>query len=212
MKKIVSLTLALVMIAMIVAGCAAEEKRLVGTWKGELDMTASLLEEMGEQLDGFELQEFRVTVVYTFREDGTYEMGLDEASVQAAFDGLIDSMKALMKEKLEQRAQEQGKDLEQLLANSGLTVEDLMKNITDAAAEKNLAERLMERSQVQGRYKAEDGKLYITTAPDEEISAEVYDTYALKGDVLTLTNTVGSNEENLIHAVYPVILKKLHKP
>lgn len=219
MKKIVSLALVLMMVVAMFAGCAASEtpettakktdqELLVGTWKGEMDMIEAIMEEAGEALAGLELDEFKVTAVFTFNEDGTYTMSLDEASVEAAFDGMIDSLEGIMKEMMEGMAQEAGMSLDDLLAVSGMTMEDLMAVVKETLEEEDLVGEMVKEAKTDGKYKAENGKLFTTTEADAEFDEEVYDTYNLDGDVLTLTNTFGADEADMLRSVYPIILKK----
>ena len=216
MKRIVSLALVLVMVAALFAGCAASEPKvsdqeaLVGTWKGEMDLTKALKEEIGDELEGFEMDEFKVTVVFKFAQDGTYTKELDEASVETAFEGLIAGMEGFMKTLLEAQAQEAGMSLDEMLAAAGMTMEDMMSLVTAAFEEQDLTGELLEDAKTEGKYKAEAGKLYMTDEKDEEINEDIYDTYTLEGDVLTLTATFGGNEEDndMMKSVYPIVLKK----
>lgn len=213
MKRIASLALVLVMIVALFAGCAAsatDQEKLVGTWKGDLDMTKAMKEEMGDDLEGFELNDFKVTAVFTFTQEGTYTMELDEDSVQKAFDGLIESMEGFMKTMMEDQAKELGMSLDDLLAASGMTMEDMMSMVTEALEEQDLVGELVEEAKSEGKYQAKDGKLHLSDGLNEEIDEAVYDTYTLEGDTLTLTATYGADDEetDMMKSVYPITLKK----
>lgn len=213
MKKIVSLALVLVMVVAMFAGCAAsatDQEKLVGTWKGELDMTEAIMEQASEALEGLELDSFKVTVVFTFKQDGTYTMNLDKASVEAAFENMVGSLEGFMTEMMEGMAQEAGMSLEDLLAMSGMTMDDMMAMVTESLEEQDLVGELIEDSKSEGKYKADGGKLFLSDGLDYEIDENVYDTYNLDGDVLTLTNTFGGDaeDEDLIRSLYPIVLKK----
>lgn len=188
MKKQIALILLLATVLTLFAGCAKlEQKKLVGTWEGQLDMTNAL--------EGLEIQDFTVTVVYTFREDGTYTKQLDAASVEAAFQTLLDAMK----EALDAMNPEQsvGVDPEALLDAAGLRLEEQLDS-------------LLKSNKTEGKFYAKDGKLHMTETPEQEINENLYDTYTLEGDVLTLTAAYGDEADatDLLSAVYPVILKK----
>lgn len=214
MKRIVSLALVLVMVAALFAGCAAskvsDQEALVGTWKGELDMTQAIKEELGDDLEGFEMTEFKVTAVFKFAADGTYTMELDEESVEKAFEGLLAGMEGFMKTMMEAQAQEAGMTLDDLLAAAGMTMEDMMSLVTAAFEEQDLVGELVEESKSEGKYKADAGKLYLSDGKENEVDENVYDTYTLEGDVLTLTATFGGDEEDndMMKSVYPIVLKK----
>jgi hypothetical protein len=68
---------------------------------------------------------------------------------------------------------------------------------TDMFAEEVLSE---------GNYKAEDGKLYMSESLDTAIDEEVYEVYTIKGDVVTITEGVNMEQDDLI--VYPFELIK----
>lgn len=213
MKRIASLALVLVMIVALFAGCAAsatDQEKLVGTWKGEMDMTEALKGELGDELEGFEMSDFKVTVVFNFTEEGTYTMSLDEASVQQAMDGLIAGMEGFMKNMMEEMAKEAGMSLEDLLAASGMSMEDMMKMVKEQLEDQDLVGEMVEDAKAEGKYQAKDGKLHRSEGKDEDIDEAVYDTYTLEGDVLTLTATYGADEEetDMMKSVFPIILKK----
>ena len=214
MKRIASLALVLVMIVALFAGCAAskvsDQEKLVGTWKGEMDMTEALKGEIGDELEGFEMSDFKVTVVFNFTEEGTYTMSLDEASVQQAMDGLIAGMEGFMKNMMEEMAKEAGMTLEDLLAASGMSMEDMMEMIKEELEGQDLVGEMVEDAKAEGKYQAKDGKLHRSEGKDEDIDEAVYDTYTLEGDVLTLTATYGADEEetDMMKSVFPIILKK----
>lgn len=218
MKRIASLALVLVMIVALFAGCASsgseskltDQEKLVGTWKGDLDMTKTMMEELGEGVEGFELDEFKVTAVFTFTQEGTYTMELDEESVQKAMDGLIAGMEGFMKTMMEEMAKEAGMTLEDMLAASGMTMEDMMSMVTEELEGQDLVGEMVKDAKSEGKYKAENGKLYLSESLDAEVDINVYDTYTLEGDVLTLTATYGADEEetDMMKSVYPIVLKK----
>lgn len=218
MKRIASLALVLVMIVALFAGCASsgseskltDQEKLVGTWKGDMDLTEAMMEELGEGVEGFELDEFKVTVVFDFTAEGTYTMELDEESVEKAFEGLIKGMEGFMKTMMEAQAQELGMSLEDLLAASGMTMEDMMSMITEELEGQDLVGELVKEAKTEGKFKAEAGKLFRSEEKDEEIDEEKYDTYTLEGEVLTLTGTVGEEEEEeMMEMVFPIVLNKV---
>jgi len=115
-----------------------------------------------------------------------------------------------MKTMMEEQAKELGMSLDDLLAASGMTMEDMMSLVTEALEGQDLVGELVEKAKTEGKYKAENGKLFNNNSVDEEIDESVYDTYTLDGDVLTLTATFGGDEDDadMMKSVYPIILKK----
>lgn len=187
-----------------------DQEKLIGTWEGELDMTEAIMQQVGAGAEGLEIEDFSVTAVFTFKEDGTYTMAFDEDSVEDAFDGLVEDLSVFMEDMMKEQAEAAGMTLEQLMEAAGMTMDDLVDMVVQSLEEEDLVDTLVEESKTEGKYEAKDGKLYTTDDPDEDIDEDVYDTYTLEGDVLTLTATYGSDaDENLIKSVYPVVLKKV---
>ena len=59
----------------------------------------------------------------------------------------------------------------------------------------------------EGKFKAEDGKLYTSADKNTDIDEKIYETYTLKGDTLTLTSS--SQEELNEIGVYPMVFTKV---
>lgn len=233
MKKLLALLLAMVMVLAMFAGCAAsddkdddkddkktsqkepeenipDQEKLIGTWEGKLDMTEAIMQQVGAGMEGLEIDDFSVTAVFSFKEDGTYTMQFDEDSVVEAFDGLVEDLGVFMEDMMKEQAEAAGMTLDEMLEAAGMSMEDLVDVMVQALEEQDLVDELVEGSKTEGKYEAKDGKLYTTDDPDADIDEDVYDTYTLEGDVLTLTATYGSDaDENLMKSVYPVVLKKV---
>lgn len=213
MKRIFAIALALVMMLSLAACGQTDADKLVGTWTSDLDMssvTNEMLAAMGEGAEEyFTFENFTVTLVMTFNEDGTYSTTVDEASVEAAVDSLMATVEDGMVKMLEAQIAEAGLNMtvDEMLAVSGMTMEDLMASVDTSA----LVTEMTEGSASEGKFKAEDGKLYMSAGLDYEVDEAVYDTYELDGTTLTLTGHVGAetDEEQLVaDEMYPVTLTK----
>lgn len=217
MKKLIAFTLILVLITGCFAGCGGSEAdKLVGTWKGTMDLSDAIAaaldaEDMG---DTFQIGEFKVDAVLTFTKDGTYSLKLDEASLEAAFAGLIDDMKEGVIKLLEDQIAALGMEMtvEQLLALSGQNLDDLMQEVEAQLAEDKVVENIAAEAAREGNFRAEDGKLYTSASLEHTIDPATYERYTLQGDVLTLVELVGGDlsaeDEGLLTAVYPLVFKK----
>jgi len=213
MKKIVSLALVLVMVVAMFAGCAAsatDQEKLVGTWKGELDMTEAMKESVGEMAADFELKDFKYTVIYTFTAEGTYKVEADKASVEQAFQVLGDSLSAYLEQSMEAEAAAAGMTVDDMMAVLGMSMDEFVDAMLEMIVSEEVIEAALEEEKREGKFVAKDGKLHLSEALDQEISESVYDTYTLDGDVLTLTGCVGADEDQaeIADIVYPVVLKK----
>ena len=193
-KRIAALLLALVMVFALCAysdsgsGKDKDEKvekktdaeLIVGTWETEMSMTDYYGDDMGE-LEGmeayFDFDKIKITMTFEFEEDGTYTLSVDgdEEEIKAI---LRDGFEKLLNDMLEGT----GYTLEELAAEEGMTVEELL----DAAMEESFdAEDFFGDETERGSYEIKDGKLYIFDRGDE-LDEDDYFEYKLKGDKLTL--------------------------
>lgn len=222
MKKLIALALALVMVAALFAGCGeakapettvptlSEQEKLVGIWKGEMDITESMKESMGEEMEGFELEDMSVTVILTFTEEGAYTLKLDEETLSAAIDSLLKSIRSYLKEGMEKEAQAEGMTADQMLGALGMTLDEFVDAMLESFEEMDLGGEIAKQFKVQGKSLAEDGKIYISDSVDTDPDKTVYLSYTLEGDVLTLTERVGGEApaEGETGMTFPMILKK----
>jgi len=203
MRRTVALSLALALTVFVLAGCGGtESEKLVGTWEGQLDLTAVIRQQVPETMQDLDVGEFVVTAVFTFTEDGAYTMGLDEASMTRAVEAFV--------EKLEAAAKEQELTAEQAAQMLGMTPEEYAKKLLEKADVETLAAKVTAGAEAEGRFEARDGRLFLSESPDAQPNEAVYSTYTLEGDVLTITAATGGSETetNLLKLVYPIILKK----
>lgn len=73
-----------------------------------------------------------------------------------------------------------------------------------------LADRL--GKEVRGFYRAQDGKLYLTTDTDMELTETNYDTYQIESDTLTLLECrchMDEGFENISAFLYPITLTRV---
>lgn len=212
MKKLFAAPLALVML-LAMAGCSDPgEASLTGTWEAQVDASAVLdeiLADMDEELQSyFEFDGFSFTMVMTLREDGTYTTSADEVSVEAAVDSLVTSLEDGMIKAMEAQLAQMGIDtsVEEALAATGMTMADLMTGI-DAEA---MVAQMTGSS--EGNYKAEEGKLFLSSSLETTVDEAIYDTYELDGDTLTLTGHFGAEgeeEQAFADDMYPMVFQRI---
>lgn len=218
MKKAIAITLALVMAVVMMTGCSLmEQAKLVGTWEAETDLSEAIsqeiLSEVGDMSEYFTVTDFKVTYVMELRSDGTYTIMMDEASANAAFDALMEDLMDGMVEYLEAEIEKSGLDMtvEEMLAASGSSLEALKEELVSSIEEQDLVEDLIEESSEEGRFKAADGKLYMSAGLEYNVDENVYDTYVLDGDKLTLVEHVGDDaeEDEINDLIYPMEFQKV---
>ena len=218
MKKLIAFALIIVLSIGCLTGCGGSETdKIIGTWKGTMDLsdaiTAALdAEDMG---DTFQVDNFKVEAVLVFAADGTYSLNLDEASLTAAFDGLMKDLEEGMFKMLKEQITALGMDMtvDELLAMSGLNQEALMQEIKDSLKEEKVVENIAAEAARKGKFRVEDGKLYTSASLANEVDPETYERYTLEGNTLTLLELVGGEaeegEDALLTAVYPLIFQKV---
>lgn len=213
MKKMIAAVLALVML-LAMAGCSGSDSgnALIGTWQTEVDLSA-IQDQMTEGMDAeiqsyFSFGELSYTMTVTFRDDGTYTAASDEASVRAAVDSLVASMEAGMMAALEAQFAATGVDMtvEEALAATGMTIGDLLTGVDAETIATEIS------SSFEGNYKAEDGKLFLSSSLETTVDEAIYDAYELDGDTLTLTEHFGAESEEAQLAageMYPMVFQRI---
>lgn len=218
MKKLIAMALSLVMVLLMMAGCGIlEQAKLVGTWKAEVDLSEAIsqeiLGEVGDMGEYFKIDSFKVNFVMTLNSDSTYSVTLEEASVEAAFDELLLVLKDGMIKMLKDQIAEMGLEMtvEEMLAASGMSIDSLMEELAQSLEDEDIVESLVEECSNEGNYKVNDGKLYMSDGLEYGVDENVYDTYVLDGDKLTLVEYVGGDEEDMAitKMVYPMVFTKV---
>lgn len=204
----------LLAMALALTGCGATEKeKLVGTWEGVLDLTdifnEAVAPNLNEDLSEFlEFHDVKLTLILTFHEDDTFSMQLDEDALNIAVAGMREDFAASMESYLEQLFAGMGEQMtiDEIMETMGTTMEDLVEeNISDTLIE-NLANGFAR----EGMFKAEDGKLYLSSGLNDEVDSGNYDTYTLKGDTLTFMELISTQEVDAFAAsLYPMVFQKV---
>ena len=206
MKKQLAIILCLVMLMSIVfAGCdnaPATPKTIVGKWEGQIDISDALTEQLAAgdaSLSGLSFSDLTFGLTMTFNEDGTCVLAINEADVEQLFNDLMDQMMPVLSELFEEMY---GMSLDDLIATSGMSEDAFMEMLMEQAlAEVDLSELNME-----GNYKAENGKLYISSDPDEEIDTDDIspNPYMISGNTLTIEANDEVDDESAF--IFPLVL------
>ena len=204
MKKKLSVLLSLILVfamTFTLFGCGEDndsdddesgsKSGIVGTWEGDIDMTSFLNNMLSGS--GITLNDFKFTMIFEFKIDGTYKCSADPESLKNAAVGMFEDM-----------ASAAGMTLDQLLAASGVSSIDEL--IESSFSTDDITEGITS----EGKYKLEGDKLYYSEDADSEISEDEYDTIKLSKNTLEFVSHTGdSADEETIAAFYPLTFKRV---
>lgn len=215
MKKRIALIVCLVMVLSVsLCACSSEKDALIGTWKGTIDMAAAInlgLDEaaasdptMAEMADYLQIDQLEIRYTLVFTEEDTYSMTVDtealEVSMQAMVDQMADGMLLYFGDML--KAEGLDLDVEEVLAASGISVEDLAAELYDSFD----TETLFADLNSEGNFKVKEGKLFLSDGLEYAVDEAVYELYTVEGSTLTIN--VGSDTTDYDEYLYPMVLTK----
>lgn len=209
MSRAVSVLLVVVMSMMMLVGCAGEKAKFVGNWECNLDMTDMLNQQFAAEKEIAEYvkaENFSFVVRMDFYQDGTYKMYADEASVEAAFEDIMGDVKKGLEKYFQDMMATQGLSMsvDELLALSGTTMDKLLEESFD----KDMVEDMVDEMEQEGNYEASEGKLYLSDGKDHLVDKNVYQTYEITSDTLTLKEQFGMEDDEEAKVLYPMVFKK----
>lgn len=219
MKKCLALLLAMIL-TVSVFGCAAEPK-LQGSYRAEFDMTDVVV----DALDGTENYEspdfpfsryipsFTVALIFRFNEDGTYRICVDTEALRASLDAVESAMSTMLDDMIRSTIETQGPALG-IESNGPLNLDDtFLQLIRDTFNELNkdaingVFDSLSAAYVLEGKYTAQDGKLYLSFDAAAEPLESSYITYEMGEDgSVTFTGIVGMD---LFDLSFPYTLAKI---
>lgn len=231
MKKLLSLILALGL-ALSLIGCGSKGPEILGTYDTTINLKDMLVEEINAGMDMATetsltdyMSDFNMVVVSEFSEDGTYKQYVDMDQFTASYEQFKTEVTAYMKDMLAEvlivSLADSGvvvETVEELESALGMTYEEIIQMSLGMDLESfvNLAmdesvnlEEMSEEATSEGKYKAEDGKLYMSDSLDTEIDESAYELYTIEGDVVTITEGVNIEADEYID--YPFELIKRAK-
>lgn len=210
MKKRIALLLSFVLVLSL-ALCACGEKKeptVVGTWRADINLAEAFNEEMeaSGMGDYINIESFNLPLVMEFKEDGTGSMSVDQAAMTETVDKLAADLTTGLEAYFTEYFSSMGLevDLDEALAASGMSMDDLVNEMkAEFAGEEAFAEFTNEF-----KYKAEDGKLYMSDDLDSEVPTDEYNTYTLDGDTMTLEVGTEELEEEMAKYMFPMTLTR----
>lgn len=203
MKKLFAILLTLaILLGLAACGNSGDSAKptIVGTWKGSIDMGAVLETALQMEID----EPLSCDVIYTYKEDGTASISVDEDSFADMMEALTDVVIGMMGEMFGEEF-----DFEAMLEAEGMTEEEFREQIM---ASVNVEEMLGDMGAEKGYYKYEDGKLY-TAAAKEDLDAGDYEdcTYiTLTSNKMTVTDIEQDGEKmsEVMPNMFPMVFTK----
>ena len=203
MKKLFAILLTLAMLLGL-AACgnsgSAAKPTIVGTWKGSMDMGAVLEMALQMEID----EPISCSMTYTFKEDGTTSVSVDEDSLADMMEALTDVVIGMMGEMFGEEF-----DFEAMLEEEGMTEEEFREQIM---ASMNLEDMMGNMSVENGYYKYEDGKLYNAATKEDLENPEKLPCIhvTLKGNTMTFTDIEqdGESAAEIMPDMFPMVFTK----
>lgn len=211
-KRILALVLALVLVLCLTA-CSGggDSKKFVGKWCYALDLTDMMNSSLAAELDPtmapyLTIQNCSVNVYAQFNEDGTYSMYVEERELTDTMDKLVADVVDGMGEYLVDYVyQETGMEmtLEEILEMLGMSMDDLTAGFDMS----DVIDEMIAGVRQEGNYEAKDGKLFTSKGLNYDIDPNVYETYELGDNTITITGFVGGEAPEF--NVYPMEFYKI---
>lgn len=210
MKKISKVTVVMLVLAMVLSlcGCGGNAtKKLYGTWSLNMDMGETISSEMGEEFADFE-STLDVKLLFTFNEDGTFEMKVDKDSFVESFNGWLDDFIAYSVDMTYAQFADMGvekADADAMIEEQfGGTMEDYLREMMEAQLD---AEALAGEMSTDGIWEVKGDKLYMSE--EDEIDEDDFDTFSISGDKLTINAPEGAESDTIIPGLeYPMVFTK----
>lgn len=223
MKKLISLALVCIMLLCILTACddpaqsnqngqspQEQSKLLLGTWVGEVHyaeyFNQGLKSVAGEALaEYWTVEDFSITLIMTFREDGTYSITVDRDKLNVTVEALKVTLTAGLRSFIQDliAASESTLSVDEFMAENNISPEGL---IADAIGP-DVVESIINENTYNGNYIADDGKLYTSAALAYDVNTAIYENYQLVDNTLTFTSIVGGSGTSLLNeSLYPFTL------
>ena len=164
---------------------------------------------MGDEFEGFH-EEFEITLLLEFNEDGTFKMYADEEKMSDTLDTYLESLSSFGADMIYEQLEETGMTRDQvdeyIEEQFGMSVQEYMLDelhnsieVGDLAAE----------VETEGVYEAKGKKLYMD---EYEVAPNAYDIFSVEDDTLTIdaaTEEIAEDAELIEGFSYPYVFKRV---
>lgn len=221
MKRSFSLALSVLLLCSMLCmlgGCHKEDPQIIGTWQAEINYAAIIndiiyaADSMKDVGDYFKLDTFPLTTTFTFLDDGSYSVTIDAMEIYQSAQQIRNHMASGMNDYLADLIQKANLDISpsDYLAMMGINPITLGEQLLTTYTLGKISDQLSK--EIHGHYRAEDGKLYMATDMDTELTDTNYDIYKIEGDTLTLSECHCHKDEgfkNIPRDLYPISLTRV---
>ena len=186
MKRFGVTILAAVLILSLCACAKEESNALAGTWQSQWSM--------GEDMN--------LSVNFVVHEDSTFALTVDAGDLLRKIDKVTSQLEAA--------GQDVSAGLEQVLGAAGLDSEKLQSILDLLFPKKDGETERKTTATIEGRCKAEDGKLYISLIKAVGLYGDTHLLYSVEGDALTLSMPEEASEiTKMLGGLLPITLQKV---
>jgi len=203
-KRILSVLVAAVLLLTMLTACGSKtDKALLGKWVCEMDFGSYLNEGLASEPEVAQymmVDDFILEVELYLNQDGTYRMTADTTANKASYEEVKSELADGMEAYMSAIAAEYELTLEDLLAASETSIEEMIEESFGDA----MYYEIIGEMESEGNFEAADGKLFMSDGLNYDIDKNVYETYTLNGNTLTITgDSEGSND-----GMYPMEFKR----
>lgn len=217
MKKLFSVALCLILsfsMLFTMTGCFGEQSKYIGTWKGTLDMTDIVAEELAndeEMGDYFTITDFSIVMNLEFNDDGTYSMWVEEESIEEAMDKMIDDLTLGMEDYLTDYFASEGitVTVQEALDALGMTMDELMEDSFDNEMMDKTIDEMLNEIKGEGNFKVDGDKLFLSDGLEYAVDENAYEICEISGDILKLLEGVGYKDGGPFAELYPVTFTRV---
>ena len=155
------------------------------------------------------VSDFTLVVTLTFNADDTFSMVVDETALNATMDTVRDDLQAGLEQYLMDIVAAAGvqMSIDDILAASGISMDALMDEIIT----QEMIDTMISDIGSEGRFKAEEGKLFLSAGLEYDVDENIYEVYTLDGTTLTLLETISTEEvDEFTKSMYPMVFQKVN--
>ena len=212
-KRTVVSVLMLLSMALILVSCGSsgDKEKFVGTWEANVNLTDFVNEQFQAGFDQvgedaseyFNIDEFEFKMLFTFNDDDTYSISVDEDSLNNSVETIKGNFKDGFTAYVEDMIASMGLEMsvDEMMAMSGMSMDDVI----NAGFGDEIIGGMIEEFEVNGNWDAKDGKLYTTESVNDDIDENSYELYEITSDGIKLSEPEGVEDEL---GIFPIVLTK----